>query len=245
MKCPSCGYLVFGGEKTCPKCRAILPARDVNGIAADGEPDNGMTDNVPAANEAADNKEVNNVLTDIAEEIHEDALPAAPQAPSQAQAVETRHQPAERWQGDWDRIAASVVRKHGLPRRAPPGRKAIAHLIDHSVVVISTAALSFLIIALFGEDPRNVSPMSAVIPLIVFVFLIDAVYFTFFNAMASQTPGKMLLGLRLVSDDGSPCTFSCALIRWAVSFVLALPLGIGLLFGLQDKMTKSYVSEKL
>jgi len=225
MKCPSCGYLIFGEESTCPKCRAILPA---------------TADIGTADNEIAEKR-----VADIADEIHEEDAPVPSQIPPPAAVVETRQQPAERWQGDWDRIAASVIRKPSLPRRAPPGRKAIAHLIDHAIVVVSTAALSFLIIALFGEDPRNVSPVSAIIPLIGFLFLIDAVYFTFFHAMASQTPGKMLLGLMLVSDDGSPCTFSRALIRWAVSFVLAVTLGIGILLGLQDKVTKSYVSEKL
>lgn len=43
-----------------------------------------------------------------------------------------------------------------------------------------------------------------------------------------RTPGKRLLGLRVVHDDGTPIDWSSSLIRNLLRFVDMLPTGYGL-----------------
>ena len=66
---------------------------------------------------------------------------------------------------------------------------------------------------------------------LLFIFLLEWFYPVFFEVyMRGATPGKRLLGLRVVGDDGAPVSWSSSTIRNLMRFVDFLPFGYG--FGL-------------
>ena len=52
-------------------------------------------------------------------------------------------------------------------------------------------------------------------------------YFTAFNGSRGATPGKQVLGLRIVREDGSPLGYTRAFLRRAAQLVSALTFGAG------------------
>jgi uncharacterized RDD family membrane protein YckC len=70
---------------------------------------------------------------------------------------------------------------------------------------------------------------------LILVFLLTWLYPVVFEVMyAGATPGKRLVGLRVVHDDGMPVGWSASMIRSIVGFVDMLPFGyaIGLIASL-------------
>jgi uncharacterized RDD family membrane protein YckC len=67
--------------------------------------------------------------------------------------------------------------------------------------------------------------------------------------LLGQTPGKALMGMRIVRVDGRPLSLRCALLRYAGYWVSALPLFLGFLWvladdrrqGWHDKLARTYV----
>jgi uncharacterized RDD family membrane protein YckC len=53
--------------------------------------------------------------------------------------------------------------------------------------------------------------------------LAGMIYFTGFHGMAGRTPGKMLLGLRVIQASGDPITPGIAFLRW-VGYLISGPL---------------------
>ncbi|MHB8137381.1 MAG: RDD family protein [Smithellaceae bacterium] len=47
----------------------------------------------------------------------------------------------------------------------------------------------------------------------LFSILMNIFYFTYFHGSTGRTPGKMLMGLQVVSADGTPITFGIAFLR--------------------------------
>lgn len=83
--------------------------------------------------------------------------------------------------------------------------------------------------------------------------VIGIAYFVcFWVLMNGQTPGKMVLGLRVVSVDGKPLDWSKAAIRYVGMVVSGLILGIGFIMvafdskkqGLHDKIAGTVVVKK-
>jgi uncharacterized RDD family membrane protein YckC len=74
-------------------------------------------------------------------------------------------------------------------------------------------------------------------------------YHVFFWTLTGQTPGKALLGVRVVTTDGKRISPWRGILRFCGYFLAAIPLGIGLLWmlvddqrqGWQDKVAGTYV----
>jgi uncharacterized RDD family membrane protein YckC len=54
-------------------------------------------------------------------------------------------------------------------------------------------------------------------------------YFTLFVGLRGQTPGKMLLGLKIIRTTGEEVGYGRALVRWIGQCLGLLPLGLGFL----------------
>jgi uncharacterized RDD family membrane protein YckC len=74
---------------------------------------------------------------------------------------------------------------------------------------------------------------------ILFIF-ISAVYFTYFHASTGQTPGKMLLRLKVVQIAGGEMTYVVAFLRWIGYFISALPFCLGFLWAAIDIKKQGY-----
>ena len=79
--------------------------------------------------------------------------------------------------------------------------------------------------------------------------LLNAAYFIYFHGATGQTPGKKLLGLRVVRTDGEPMTFGTAFLRWVGYIISKIPFFLGFIWvafngrkqGWHDKIAGTYV----
>jgi uncharacterized RDD family membrane protein YckC len=65
--------------------------------------------------------------------------------------------------------------------------------------------------------------------------LVGIIYYVRPYSTTGQTWGKRLLGIRVVSIDGSPLTLGKGILRWLGYFVSGLPLDLGYLWAIWDK----------
>jgi uncharacterized RDD family membrane protein YckC len=100
--------------------------------------------------------------------------------------------------------------------RAQVGNRFLAALVDHTIQLLTIAALAF-VLALFG----NVLALFysafgdwAIAAAILSGFFIFTGYFVVFETLWSgQTPGKRMFRLRVIRDDGRPIRFYEAMVR--------------------------------
>jgi uncharacterized RDD family membrane protein YckC len=70
---------------------------------------------------------------------------------------------------------------------------------------------------------------------------VSLVYFTYFHGRTGQTPGDAVLGIRVVDlQDGTPIGYGRAAVRWLMSIVSAVVLGLGFLWMLWDAKKQTW-----
>jgi uncharacterized RDD family membrane protein YckC len=69
---------------------------------------------------------------------------------------------------------------------------------------------------------------------------LDMVYFTWFHGSVGQTPGKMLLGLRVVQATGEPMTFGLAFLRWTGYLISKLAVYLGFIWIAFDRRKQGW-----
>lgn len=111
---------------------------------------------------------------------------------------------------------------------AGPGSRFLAQLIDQVILTVILIAVDLVILWLGAAlNDRDLTILLLVVVSSLFIFA----YFLITEArFGGQTPGKRVLRLRVVGDQGQPITFSQALIRNLVRLVDFLPVyyGVGL-----------------
>ena len=119
------------------------------------------------------------------------------------------------------------------------GSRTIAYVLDTLFRVLA-GLFVLLIIALsgLGRLLQNLSEIVTVL-LVIFFFLLQWAYFVLFEMlMNGQTPGKRIMKIRVVKDEGYPLTFFSSAIRNLIRVVDFLPalygVGIFLIF-ISDK----------
>jgi len=60
--------------------------------------------------------------------------------------------------------------------------------------------------------------------------IMSMAYFTYFHGATGQTPGKILLKLRVVVTTGKKLTYGIAFLRWIGCIISSLPLFLGFLW---------------
>lgn len=95
--------------------------------------------------------------------------------------------------------------------------RSLAFMIDLCIRGALLAALFFLFDAL-GEFGAGLAALS--------LFVVNWWYMVFFEVLhQGRTPGKQIMGLRVVHDDGTPVSWSASLLRNLLRFVDMLPVG--------------------
>jgi uncharacterized RDD family membrane protein YckC len=106
---------------------------------------------------------------------------------------------------------------------ASPWRRLVASLVDGLILV----PLTLLLMALAGVDWMNTTFLQD----LLFNWLPSWAYYVAFTALYGATPGKMLLGIRVVKADGRPVDWLTAFMREVVGKTLStLALGVGYLW---------------
>ncbi len=140
-------------------------------------------------------------------------------------------------------------------------RRLFAFLID-KVILYFVSLILFLIglLALGLRDgmmgrvlasPADLTHGMGIFALLYLVasLLAGMTYFTGFHGIAGRTPGKMLLGLRVIQASGDPMTPGIAFLRWVGYLISGPVLCLGFLWigfdrekrGLHDWLAGTYV----
>jgi Predicted membrane protein/domain len=132
-------------------------------------------------------------------------------------------------------------------------RRLVAYLIDSTIITIvffvlfMIAMMAFLLGSMSGNsskwladlmDPTRVS--SILIFTWIFYAAMTIAYFTYFHGTTGRTPGKMLLGLQVLSTNGTPISFGIAFLR-AVGYLISGALfNIGFIWAAFDKRKQGW-----
>lgn len=142
-----------------------------------------------------------------------------------------------------------------IDERKPAGffSRTLAFLLDIFLLVfleMMVGTVSFLVLHFFNykrvlDFVRSVlginDPIGGFIGLISpLLFLVTLVYFVIFWTLVGFTPGKALLGLQIVRQDGRPLTAGRALLRFLGYWVSAIPLFLGFFWVLIDRQHEGW-----
>jgi uncharacterized RDD family membrane protein YckC len=104
------------------------------------------------------------------------------------------------------------------------------------IILVSIASVAFFSGAISGDSKDFIADLidtDRLSPVMIFVWIFyistSIAYFTYFHGATGRTPGKMLLGLQVVSVNGAPISFGIAFLR-AVGYLVSnllfiFPLG--------------------
>ena len=107
--------------------------------------------------------------------------------------------------------------------------RATAFIIDLVIVAViayATLQLSFMVAG--GGGTRG---MNYIYPVL---FLLASTYFIFLHALGGKTIGKMLMGIRLISDEGRDVGIWNAFLRWFGYFISAAVMMAGFFWAIFD-----------
>ena len=69
---------------------------------------------------------------------------------------------------------------------------------------------------------------------------VNMIYFIWFHGATGQTPGKILLGLRVVQTTGDPMTFGVAFLRWVGYIISAAGFCLGFIWIIFDRKKQGW-----
>jgi uncharacterized RDD family membrane protein YckC len=107
-------------------------------------------------------------------------------------------------------------------------RRAIAALIDHSLLLAVDAVVVYFTLRLAGITLNDWQSVPLV-PMAMFLLLVKVAYFCVFTLVGGQTIGKMAARIRVVADDDAPLDPARAIRRTCAGLVSAVTLGVGFL----------------
>lgn len=120
--------------------------------------------------------------------------------------------------------------------------RAVALVIDFALLGTLHLCLHFFLAGRFAHNMILRGslglPISSLLYLIIFLgsfFLLHCTYFTIFHAWSGQTIGKMVLGIRVVTENNTPVSPAVAFLRWNGCLLSFVPFGAGFLWSAVDK----------
>jgi uncharacterized RDD family membrane protein YckC len=130
----------------------------------------------------------------------------------------------------------------------------VAFVLDVIIVTVSSVILGLLITLVLnffglGAEQLKAGSSSQILQLVrtltvalsaLGVLLFVPLYFIAFWTLAGATPGKRLLGLRIVHDGQPKIAWPRALWRFIGYFLSALPLFLGYLWVFRDKQRQAW-----
>ncbi len=131
-------------------------------------------------------------------------------------------------------------------------RRLLAYTIDNIIIGMIFSFLSLVILAgyIFGSlsandrswiaeltHPSRLSFMTLLETILLIA--ISIFYFTFFHGVKGRTPGKMLLGLQVLSTEGTPLGFGIAFLR-SVGYMVSSILCLGFIWAAFDRRKQGW-----
>lgn len=109
------------------------------------------------------------------------------------------------------------------------GRRAVAKLIDHTVLMVLTTPMITIM-----EDKCTIAGA-----FLISLYMFPIAYSSGFLARFQATPGKMLLGLKVVNSDGGRLSEMQAFGRSCAELISSLLLYIGYLIAVSDDRSRT------
>ena len=274
LACPSCNAVYRRGDLFCRECGAQvaqpsgppkatctacgasvpLPARFCNSCGGTLAPDGQRILDAPAEGEAMKARDTQPVPVVAPEPQASRGSGAFAIAPAAAFVPRpTDPEPSAKPPAPVERRGAVAARTG--PELADPGSRLAAFVVD-TVFVVSGQAVLLAPVGWYWwarEAPRTPAdvtllPVFASVTLLPLALLLGVLYHVYFWSVKGATPGKELLDLRVVAEDGSsPIPLGSAL-RRALGYLLsAASLGVGFLMvafggrGLHDRVAGTRV----
>ncbi|MBA4397186.1 MAG: RDD family protein [Syntrophus sp. (in: bacteria)] len=130
-------------------------------------------------------------------------------------------------------------------------RRAAAYGIDKTILQIFYIILFVAGLMIRGLDehayqsvemdmPGGLPDMSVIWIYYLIALFLDMIYFTWFHGAVGQTPGKMMLGLRVVQATGAPMTFGLAFLRWVGYLISKLAVYLGFIWVAFDRRKQGW-----
>jgi len=133
------------------------------------------------------------------------------------------------------------------------GRRYIAFLLDISfleilgvlttmpLVNLTDQNLAKILIRWFAMGKISPEGVWLVVLYGLLLALLWGMYFVGFIAICGQTPGKRIMGLHVVNENGTPVDWEAASVRCFIGYpVSLLPLGLGCYWALVDKKKQAW-----
>jgi uncharacterized RDD family membrane protein YckC len=129
-------------------------------------------------------------------------------------------------------------------------RRGMAFFIDQMIICFLLFLIGVLFIqAYFSLYIGEFSVMSFMTALWFTTLLINILYFSYFHGTSGQTPGKMIMDLKVVQLTGGKMTLGLGFLRWVGYIFSALFSGLGFIWiafdrkkqGWHDKLAKTVV----
>jgi len=120
-------------------------------------------------------------------------------------------------------------------------RRLLACFIDITILYIFSTALfaAWVAMALSPAESHEYFILSKtpqeiltgiLLPYYGISVLLKMTYFTYFHGTLGQTPGKKLLGLKVIEINGEEMTLGLAFLRWVGYILSKLPLFLGFIW---------------
>lgn len=132
-------------------------------------------------------------------------------------------------------------------------RRLIAYLIDSTITAIVFFILFMIAVMafFFGSISGNNSGLFAdlmypemtssyVFFIWIFYEAVSIAYFTYFHGTTGRTPGKMFLGLQVISTEGAPISFGIAFLRAVGYLVSGALFNLGFIWIAFDKKKQGW-----
>lgn len=122
-------------------------------------------------------------------------------------------------------------------------RRLFAYMIDSTIILFISITADILLALIASSLTQNMNEkyFSAVYENSLFVTtLITTFYYIIFWIRGGQTPGKMLLHIRIVTSQGKPITFGRALLRYFGYVLSTATLYLGFLWIIWDKKKQGF-----
>lgn len=153
------------------------------------------------------------------------------------------------WSATKEKIDETTLPKAGFWIRF------LAFLIDYALLNFAGAILAYGVYGVVGlgslfsggfTEEMMYLALGVILPMLV---VINIAYYTIFVGWRGQTPGKILLRLKIIPEKGEEMTYGRAFLRWVGYIISTILLGFGYLMiaftrqkqGLHDKIASTLV----
>jgi len=119
--------------------------------------------------------------------------------------------------------------------------RALAFFIDLVIVaIISLLAFGAGIYLLQDTNLDSFGLSRVFVPIYLLLFFLGSSYFVILNGYGGKTIGKILMGIRIISDEGNSIGFWQSFVRWIGYYISASFFFLGFVWSIFDRSSQSW-----